>query len=110
MKLGLEDDPHLKKFKLKLRSYAFNYSDFSSLAGLSYIGDVKTASKAFIIVSTKNSRRSGALWHSLKQKLDVGFKSAFSFRFKSPLIHGGGLGLNASVISGSVLGSPGRAS
>jgi gamma-tubulin complex component 4 len=31
IKLGLEEDPHLKKFKLKLRSFSFNYSDFSVL-------------------------------------------------------------------------------
>ncbi len=101
----------MKKFKLKLRSYAFNFNDFSSLQGLSYIGDVRVAMKSFVIISTKNSRKSGSLWHSLKQKLDTGFKSRYSFRFKSPLLHDKNhLGMNASIVSGSVLGSPGRAS
>jgi hypothetical protein len=107
----LEDDPHLKKFKLKLRSFSFSYSDFSILSGLSYIGDVKVAHKSFIIISTKNAKKSGALWHSLKQKIDMGFKTRFTFKFRNPLIHNDrGHGMNASIISGSVLGSPGRAS
>lgn len=114
MKLGLEEHPHLKKFKLKLRSFSFNYSDFTLLAGLSYIGDVKIAHKSFIIISTKTSPKSGVLWHSLKQRIDQGFKSTFSFKFRNPLIHHdkgiGHLGMNASIISGSVLGSPGRMS
>jgi hypothetical protein len=85
--------------------------DFSLLSGLSYIGDVKIANKQFIILSTKNSRKSGALWHSLKQKIDSGFKSSFAFKFRNPLLHERGqFGMNASIISGSVLGSPSKMS
>ena len=40
VKLGLEDDPYLKHFKLKLRSFQFIFNNFSTLSGLFYIGDV----------------------------------------------------------------------
>lgn len=40
----------------------------------------------------------------------MGFKTTFGFRFRNPIVHDRGYGMNASVISGSVLGSPGRAS
>jgi hypothetical protein len=69
IKVGLEDDPMLKKFKLKLRSFSFNFNNFSTLSGLIYIGDVNIDTRrnyAFRIISTKTSRKSGALWHSLK--------------------------------------------
>ena len=122
IKLSLEEDTHLKKFKLKLRSFSFNYNNFSTRNGLVCVGDVniEQLSKnnyALRIRSTKNSRKSGCLWHALKQRIDMGFKTTFGFRFRNPLVHDtrGGAGvhggvMNASIISGSVLGSPSKAS
>jgi len=68
VKLGLEDDKMLKKFKMTLRSFSFSYNNFSSLNGLCVIGnvDVSTNTHAYKIMSHKNSVKSGALWHSLK--------------------------------------------
>eukprot|EP00347_Sterkiella_histriomuscorum_P015647 403356230 len=94
IKLGLEDDAYLR-------------------SGLYYIGDVHIDIKknySFRIRSQKTSRKSGALWHCLKQRLDMGFKTTFAFKFKNMLINGGGQGMNASIISGSVMGSPAKGS
>lgn len=65
----------LKKFGMTLRSFSFNYNNFSSLNGLACIGDVDLSSNTFAykIISKKNSNKSGALWHSLKQKIENGF-------------------------------------
>ena len=75
VKLGLEDDNMLKKFKMTLRSFSFSYNDFRSLNGLCCTGDVDltSASHAYKITSHKNSIKSGALWHSLKQRIENGF-------------------------------------
>ena len=41
----------------------------------------------------------------------MGFKTTFAFKFRNSLFNErGGLGMNASIISGSVMGSPGKAS
>ena len=74
-KLGLEDDAMMKKFSLSLRSCQFTYNNFSSLNGLACIGDVDVSSTthAYKIISNKNHLRSGALWHSLKQRIENGF-------------------------------------
>ena len=40
LKLGLEEDPYLKRFKLKLRSFQFIFNNFSTLNRLFYNGDV----------------------------------------------------------------------
>ena len=71
-KLSLEDHPYLRKFQLKLRSYQFIFNNFSTLTGLYYIGDVfvDKKSNSFRIRSSRNSSKSGALWHSFKQRLD----------------------------------------
>ena len=109
MKLGLEDDPYLKRFKLKLRSFQFNFNNFSTMQGLSSIGDVRTEKRrnyAFMIRSSKNSSKSGALWHCLKQRLDMGFKSSFSFKFENSLVNPEAImagGLNQSMVSGSAI-------
>jgi hypothetical protein len=67
-KLRLEDDDRINKFKLKLRSFSFQFKDFSTLTGLVYDGDIRfdQQSNVLRITSTKNSTRSGCLWHSLK--------------------------------------------
>jgi len=111
IKLGLEDDMHLRKFKLKLRSFSFNFNNFSTRMGLVCVGDVNTdrrTNHSLRILSTKNSKKSGAIWHSLKQRIDLGFKTTFGFKFRNPLVHDRGHGMSASMISGSVLGSPGK--
>jgi len=68
LKLGLEDDKMLQKFKLTLRSTSFSFNNFSQLTGLICIGDVDLSrhNSAFKITSNRNQLKSGALWHSLK--------------------------------------------
>ena len=75
----------LKKFGMTLRSFSFTYNNFSSLNGLACIGDVDLSSTnyAYKITSNKNSIKSGALWHSLKQKIENGFQTHFGFRFSN---------------------------
>lgn len=62
----------------------------------------------FRIKSSKNSRKNGALWHSIKQRVDIGFKTTFAFKFRNQFCMGGGIqgGMDASVASGSIMGSP----
>jgi gamma-tubulin complex component 4 len=87
-KLRLEDDSVTNKFKLKLRSFSFQFKDFSTLTGLVYDGDIRfdQQSNVLRITSTKNSSRSGCLWHSLKQRIDLGFKTSFAFKFVNPSV------------------------
>jgi hypothetical protein len=68
MKLALEDDQFLKKYKFALRSFSFTFSNFSSLNGLIYAGDVDLSKNnfGFKISSSRSHSKSGALWHSLK--------------------------------------------
>ena len=82
LKLGLEDDTMLKKFGITLSSFSFVYNNFKSLNGLSVIGDVELSKNIFAykIMAKKNSNKSGALWHSLKQKIENGFQTNFGFR------------------------------
>lgn len=71
---------------MKLRSFQFNFNNFATLSGLFYIGDVYIDNKrnyAFRIRSTKTHRKSGALWHCLKQRIDLGFKTTFAFKFRN---------------------------
>jgi len=94
LKLGLEDDVQFKKFKFSLRSFSFSFKSFNSLSGLIFIGEVDLSkhTNAFKITSTRNHIKSGALWHSLKQKIEIGFKTTFGFRFRNHMFHGSQLG------------------
>lgn len=67
-KLGIEEDSYLKQFKVSLRSFSFQYNNFSNLNGLVLVGevDISKHTNAFKITSNKNHLKSGALWHSLK--------------------------------------------
>lgn len=67
-KLSLEDDTFMNKVKMKLRSFSFMYRNFATLTGLIYDGDIRfdNATNVLRITSTKNSSKSGCLWHSLK--------------------------------------------
>ena len=109
VKLGLEEDKMLKKFKMTLRSFSFTYNNFSSLNGLCCIGNVDLSNNnyAYKITSHKNSIKSGALWHSLKQRIENGFQTHFGFRFSNSVFHygagGGASQLNQSMISNSAL-------
>ena len=111
-KLRLEEDQMMNKFKLKLRSFSFIFRDFASLTGLIYDGDIRFDQQTNVlrITSTKNSSKSGCLWHSLKQRIDLGFKTSFAFKFVNPLIQSnlraGVAGANQSVVSGSFVGTP----
>lgn len=104
----MEDDAYLKRFKFSLRSFSFAYKNFNSLNGLTFFGDVDLSkhTHAFKITSSKNHIKSGALWHSLKQKVEMGFKTTFGFRFKNHIVHGGSQAnqsqLGQSMISSSV--------
>ena len=68
LKLQLDDEKFLKKFKFALRSYSFSYKNFNNLEGLILVGDVDLSkhTNAFKITSSRNHLKSGALWHSLK--------------------------------------------
>ena len=85
MKLSLEDDPYIKRFKLKLRSFQFNFNNFSTYVGLNGFGHVNVDKRnnSIVIKSSKNSAKSGSLWHGLKQRLDMGFKTTFAFKFRN---------------------------
>jgi hypothetical protein len=76
-----------KKFKFTLRSFSFAFKNFSSLQGLIFFGDVDLSkhTHAFKITSNRNHSKSGALWHSLKQKVEMGFETRFGFRFQNTL-------------------------
>jgi len=86
--LGKEDDETLKKFKFRMRSFSFNFKDFRSRDHLSCPGSVYQGrgSTSLRIAATRKSYRSGAIWHSFKQKIDTGFKSAFNFKIRNPII------------------------
>ena len=88
-KLGLEDDKMLKKFKMTLRSFSFNYPNFNQLQGLDCIGyiDYSKEKQAIKITSNKNTSKSGALWHTLRQRIENGFNTVFSFRFVNQIFH-----------------------
>ena len=79
--------------------------------GLVYIGDIliDNKNKGFRIRSSKNARKRGALWHSLKQRLDLGFRTTFAFKFRNALIHHHS-NLIGSIMHESVMGSPNKAS
>jgi len=90
LKLGLEDDVMLQKFKMTLRSFSFSYNNFSSLSGLICVGEVELSQKnsVFKITSHRLSHKSGALWHSLKQRIELGFQTTFGFKFRNGVFHG----------------------
>lgn len=109
MKLAQDDEKYLKKFKFTLRSFRFQYSNFSSLNGLVIAGDVDLSKTnfAFKITSSRNHSISGALWHSLKQRIEMGFQTTFGFKFRNNLFHsvGGGQSvLGQSIMSQSMIG------
>lgn len=75
-----------------------------------YDGDIRFDKQTSVlrITSTKNSSKSGCLWHSLKQRIDLGFKTSFAFKFVNPLVSKGGKdgNVNQSIMSGSMAGTP----
>jgi hypothetical protein len=79
------------------------------MIGLCYIGDVllEKKSMSFRIRSSKSSTKSGALWHTLKQKVDQGFKTTFAFKFHNALVNQGAH-MNESMVSASGVGSPSK--
>ena len=107
LKLGIEEDEYIKKLKFRLRSFSFQFPNFESRDGLSCIGSVYQHRKSILrIKATKKSRRSGAVWHLLKQKIDHGFKTTFAFRMRNPLVLSasqggvfGDRGVNMSIVS-----------
>ena len=82
--LGKEDDDILKKFKFRMRSFSFNFRDFRTRDHLSCPGAVfqNRGTTTLKIAAIRKSRRSGAIWHSFKQKIDSGFKTSFNFKIK----------------------------
>lgn len=78
---------------------------------LIYSGDVYIDSKrnfTLQIKSQKTSRKCGSLWHCMKQRIDMGFKTTFGFKIKNQSHGERGPGMNASMISGSIMGSPSK--
>jgi hypothetical protein len=106
--LGKEDDDTYKKFKFRMRSFSFNFKDFRIRDHLSCPGSVyqNRGTTTLRIAATRKSRRSGAIWHSFKQKIDAGFKSTFNFKIKNPVIFNsyGADNANMSIISSSPFG------
>ena len=100
----------MEKFKMKLRSFSFRYADFKQLTGLVYDGDIRLdqGTNVLRVTSTKNLSKSGCVWHSLKQRIDLGFKTTFAFKFVNPLAPANKGGVNQSMISGSALGGTPR--
>lgn len=107
-KLGKEDDETFKKFKFRMRSFSFNFKDFRVRDHLSCPGAVyqNRGTTSLRIAATRKSRRSGAIWHSFKQKIDTGFKTTFNFRIKNPVVLNtyGGDKVNMSMMSESPFG------
>lgn len=107
--LGKEDDETYKNFKFRMRSFSFNFKDFRRRDHLSCPGAVyqNKGTSTLRIAATRKSRRSGAIWHSFKQKIDTGFKSSFNFKIKNPIVlnaYGGVDAANMSIISSSPFG------
>ena len=107
-KLGKEDDELFKKFKFRMRSFSFTFKDFRKRDRLSCPGAVyqNRGTNFLRIGATRKSRRSGAIWHSFKQKIDTGFKTDFTFKLKNPIV-ANCLGVdnpNMSMMSGSPFG------
>jgi hypothetical protein len=105
IKLGLEDDLMLQKFKMTLRSFSFSYNNFSSLSGLICVGEVELSrnNSVFKITSHRSQLKSGALWHSLKQRIELGFQTTFGFKFRNGVFHAHGGNANGSVINQSMI-------
>lgn len=95
----------LQKFKMTLRSFSFSYNNFSSLSGLICVGEVELSrnSQVFKITSHRSQLKSGALWHSLKQRIELGFQTTFGFKFRNGVFHAHGGNANGSVINQSMI-------
>lgn len=99
----------LQKFKMTLRSFSFSYNNFSSLSGLICVGEVELSrsNSVFKITSHRLSHKSGALWHSLKQRIELGFQTTFGFKFRNGVFHTTHGNANASVINQSMISASG---
>jgi len=71
-------------------SAAIRFEDFSSIRGLSIVGDAAVSGKALRLTPAKGDR-SGAVWFREKQGVASGFETTFQFQ----LTHQGGLGHGA---------------
>ncbi len=114
-RLGLEDNPFFKQFKLRLRSFKFRYENFTTIPGLTLIGACHLLHGTVVMKS--NGKHTGAVWHTLKQQVANGFKLAWTCKFQlnsgAAPAHGGhqpGVAGPPHIIdrasAGSVMASP----
>jgi gamma-tubulin complex component 4 len=76
--LGLDDDPYLPRFRLKISEVGFTYKDFRSLESLVLLGSIARKEKAIRLAANRYAKKPGALWHNLRHRLDAGFVSVFT--------------------------------
>jgi hypothetical protein len=65
----------------------FTYTDFSNVNEIVYIEDASNA-QGVMRLTPSEKRKTGAVWHSIKQQLNEGFSTEFQFRL-SNIINGG---------------------
>src|SRR5260221_6655430 len=62
---------------------AFTYTNFSSLSGLSLVGNATQITNQIRLTTTLQSQ-SGAVWYAQKQTCASGFSTTFHFRITNP--------------------------
>ena len=84
MRLNWDEAPIVKNVKFRINTNGFEFIRFSSLHGLSVLGNVtQKASNNFIRFETaKTIKDTGCVWYNLKQSVENGFKMSFALRFK----------------------------
>lgn len=76
--LGLDEDPYLPRFRLKISEVGFTYKDFKSLEGLVLLGSIARTERKIRLAANRYAKKPGALWHNLRHRLDSGFVSVFT--------------------------------
>lgn len=87
----------------------FNYPNFSSPANLTTVGTARVQESRVLLTDTARAQ-AGAIWHSAKQDVSLGFESTMVVRLQN--VNGGGADGFAFVIqnaSGTALGGTGGA-
>jgi hypothetical protein len=79
-------------------TFAFNYPDFSSVAGLNLVGAATQINSNAVRLTPATTSQSGALWYAQKQYVSSGFDTAFTFKISNPGgAFGGGDGIAFSL-------------
>ncbi len=86
----------------------FNYTDFSSLTGLSEVGDWTTFNNAFRLTDNTIGQ-AGGVWYETAQYLEGGFETRFEFQLSSRTMDGSdGLAFVIQSQSTAVIGGSGE--